>query len=166
MGRKRIDFWVDKEKPDDKRVLKTVEALRKKRDFAQTVKDGIMVMSQLAKGKTDLLFKLHPWIVDKILASAPKTDTTDLEKQIAELKRIVLERGGESIPPPPPNYPQMKPSGLTAGQGSTIGKGVVMSLPNFDDDDDDLDIPVPIKKSTGSSTGANFLSDYFGSMDH
>jgi hypothetical protein len=110
MVRKRIEFWLFPNDSSDKVVLRVIKSLKKRRLFRQTVIDGIMILHQLIDGKTELLFKRFPWIVDNILANAPPpaTNTVDLERQIADLKRILLEQG--SISAPPANYPQSKSS--------------------------------------------------------
>lgn len=155
MTRKRIDFWLFTEETNDKTVMRVIRSLKKKKLFRQTVMDGIMIVAQLRQGKTDLLFKKFPWIVDKILASAPvsTTDNTDIERQIADLRRIMLERGGELLPSPPADYPQMK--SLSAGVGSTLGQGRKMTLPLVDDDD-----TLVLTKSAGTNSTQNFLASF------
>ena len=147
--RRRIDFWLNDTRADDKRVLKRIETLKSKRTFRQTVMDGIMVMSQLSKGDTTLLFKLHPWIVDKILASAPKPEPPrapdgDLEQIIQSTVQASVQQAFMNMPSLPATVPvaaPLKPSG-------TLGTNKVILAPTFDDDDGDTIVLTEIKKTT------------------
>lgn len=131
--RKRVDFWLDENRPADIKVWKVVEKLRSKRVFSQTVKDGIMIMNQLLTGKTDLLFKRFPWIIDKVLQTyAPPpsaSDTGDLEARIADQIKSALNEAMLHAPSLPATIPVAK--------SGTIGQGRAVVAPTFDDVDDD-----------------------------
>lgn len=138
--RRRIDFWLDDTRPDDKRVLKRVETLKSKRSFRRMVMDGIMVMSALGKGDITLLLKLHPWIVDRILTTyAPKTEPPstpsggDLQRLIETSVQSSVTQAIMNMPSLPATTPvaaPLKPS------NNTIGQGVSFTLPLVDDDDE------------------------------
>jgi hypothetical protein len=108
MARYRFDFWLNADKDDELIVAEKVDELKRKRSFSSVLRDGIMIVSELRDGKTDLLFKLYPWVAEAVKQSAPSApDNGDLERQIADLKRIILQQGG--IAAPPSDYPVMKP---------------------------------------------------------
>lgn len=106
--RKRVDFWLDDNRPSDVKLWKIVQKMRSKRVFSQTVKDGILIMNQLLAGKTDLLFEKFPWIVDKALASVPPPSAPDsgaLERvAIMAAQQVVL-----SMPSLPATTPVAAP---------------------------------------------------------
>lgn len=151
--RRRIDFWLNDTHADDKRVLKRIETLKKKRSFRRMALDGIMVMSALAKGDLTLLLKLHPWIVDKILTTytppspppTPPADNSEVNQRLDQLTQIVLQQGigqGGMV-----NKPAMQSSGTAKLQKE-------LSAPTFDDDEDTL----VLKAVTGTSAFDNFFA--------
>ncbi len=109
MARYRFNFWLDGNKDDELIVAEKVDELKRKRSFSSVMRDGIMIVSELREGRADLLFKLYPWVADLVKQAAPAAapDTGDLERQIDELKRIILGQGSSGIPLP--KYPSIKP---------------------------------------------------------
>lgn len=108
MARYKFNFWLDCDKDDELLVAEQVNELKRKRSFSSVLRDGIMIVSELRQGKVDLLLKLYPFVADMIRQATPPPapDNSDIERQIAELKRIIMEQGG--ITAPPANYPVMK----------------------------------------------------------
>jgi hypothetical protein len=109
MARYRFNFWLDGNKDDELIVAEKVDELKRKRSFSSVLRDGIMIVSELREGKADLLLKLYPWVADRVkpAASVATADTSDLERQIDELKRIILGQVSSSIPVS--NYSPIKP---------------------------------------------------------
>lgn len=112
MARYKIQFWLNSEKIDELNVADTVAELKQRRSFSAVVRDGIMIVKELREGRVDLLLTLYPWVKDAIADMLPPPtppENSNLERQIADLKSIILAQGG--IGAPPPNYPSMKHSG-------------------------------------------------------
>lgn len=111
MARYKFNFWLDANKDDELIVAERIDELKRKRSFASVLRDGIMIVSELRDGKVDLLLKLYPWVADaaRPLAAPPQTPSTgDLERQIADLKQMILQQQGSAIKAPPADYPLMK----------------------------------------------------------
>lgn len=148
MSRWRVNFWLDDTKPDELAVGQVVLELKKKRQFAGVIRDGIRLITSLRDHQIDVLLSLFPWVEDAIRARMPAPtsapDTGDLQRQIADLKRVIMQQGIAA--PPVDGYPVMKPS------ANTLGAGRAFSLPTFDDDDQDT---IVIQKATGDN-GQNF----------
>ena len=110
MARKRIDLFLDLTKKDERLVLRTIEMLKAKRNFSSVVRDGIMIVNELRQGKVDLLLKLYPWVADAIRPpTQPIPVSSDLERQIADLKQTILQQGNIGVPAT--GYPMMKQIG-------------------------------------------------------
>jgi hypothetical protein len=65
-------------------------------------------MWSLGEGNTAILYELFPWLQTQNALKQPASDTENLERQIADLKQIMLEQGGHK--PQATNYPLLKPS--------------------------------------------------------
>jgi hypothetical protein len=123
--------------------------LKKERKYVTTLKNGLRLMGSLLQKDLSVLDELFPWVRTEIAASVSKQnpDDSDLKRQIADLRRLIVEQG--SISAPPPDYPIMKPAAL--------GGLKKMSLPLLDDDDDNQDTLV-LKKASGNTTENFFAS--------
>jgi hypothetical protein len=138
MARYRFNFWLDGNKDDELIVAEKVDELKRKRSFSSVLRDGIMIVSELREGRADLLFKLYPWVADMVKPSAPvaATDTGDLERQIDELKRIILGQGSTGAVSLDSTQ---KPTGIP-------GSHAKIALPVFDDQD-----TIVLTKSSGNT---------------
>lgn len=132
--RLRYTFWLDHADPDEVAVADTIEMLKNERSFASTVRDGIMLINELRQGKTDLLLKLFPWIVDALRPAAGESDghSDDLKREIQALREAVLAQGG--------------------------GNGYLMSPPPKRLASSDAVPELVVKKSTSTDATANFLA--------
>jgi hypothetical protein len=147
--RQVFKFWLFKDKPEEYRLVEFIEYCKAKRSFARVIRDGIRLMWSLGEGDTSVLFELFPGLhaqLQPIQPAPTPPDTGHLERQIADLKRLILEQG--AISAPPKDYPQMK-------SGGTLGIGKKMALPVFDDEDEGATL-ILSKSSTGNN-GSNLL---------
>lgn len=135
--RLRYTFWLDHNNRDALAVADTIEALKNERSFTSVVRDGIMLVSELRQGKTDLLLKLFPWIQDA-LAPAPAGDTGGDDI----LRRI--ERRLDALELPAGNGYLMSPS------------------PKRSASSDKPEPEIVITKSTSTDAAANFLASLQG----
>jgi hypothetical protein len=58
--RYRFEFWLDSNKNDELLLMEEIAALKKKRLFAQTIRDGIRLIVDLRRGSFDVLVELFP----------------------------------------------------------------------------------------------------------
>lgn len=64
--RQRFNFWLDLNKADDAILAHEIEDLKKRRQFAKTIKDGIRLVIDLRRGNTDVLYDLFPLIEERL----------------------------------------------------------------------------------------------------
>lgn len=148
--RRELKFWLFLDKPEESRLIEFIEYCKAKRSFARVVRDGIRLMWSLGEGDTSVLFDLFPGLRTQLTPVQPPPDTGKLERQIADLKKLILEQG--TIIPPPADYPQMKSSG-------TLGIGKKMTLPILDDEDENATLI--ISKPNKGNNGGNLLDSMF-----
>ncbi len=153
--RQVFKFWLFLDKPEESRLIEFINYCKAKRSFARVVRDGIRLMWSLGEGDTTVLFELFPGLhahLQPVQPAPTPPDTGNIERQIADLKRLILEQG--VINPPPKDYPQMK-------SNNTLGIGKKMTLPMFDDDSEGETL-VLSKSTAASVNGSNLLSGMMG----
>lgn len=135
--RVQYKFWLNTNLEAERRLVEFIAYLKSTRKFAKAVRDGIRLIWSLGEGDTSVLFELFPHIESQLKAryAPPAPDTDKLERQISELKLLILEKKDLPDTPLSAIAPAFKPS-LTAAPGSTLGLGKPMALPTLDDDDD------------------------------
>lgn len=144
----RFVFWLDLQKPDENQIAEQIDTLKQERAFAKVVRDGIRLVSDLRKGKVDVLLELFPWIEDYFAyqKSMGGGSYLALQEQLARLEQKLLQEGAKPIDRPGPELVGPKPM--------QVPKVVV---PTFDDDDD-LTFTVKKSVSTGNQAAHNFLN--------
>lgn len=108
--RKQLRFWLYTDLESDSWMLEIIAYWKARKQFATKIKDGLRLMWSLGQGQLDVLFELFPQIEHQLIAKySPPTapDTDKLERDMAEIKKLILESG--SIQAPPKDYPSMKP---------------------------------------------------------
>ncbi len=155
MSRWRMTFWLDDENERDYEVGQAIVSLKAQRKFVSTIRDGVRLIMDLRAGRTGVLFELFPHLESTLKpTAAPPPDNGKLEREIADLKRLITEQGG--IAAPPAGYPVMKPS----GSGIQPLKGAnAVQFPTFEDDDTDT---VIIRRDPNA--GAAILSNFMNSV--
>jgi hypothetical protein len=86
--RKEFKFWLYHDLAEDMRLMEFIRFCKSTQQFACMVRNGLRLMWSLGEGNTDVLYELFPWLKQQ---AAP--DTSHLEQQIADLKRMMLEQG-------------------------------------------------------------------------
>lgn len=107
--RKQFKFWCYTDLETDAWLLKIIQYWKDRKQFSTKVKNGLRLMWSLGQGHTDVLFSLFPQLETQLAAKyapPPAPDNSNLERQIADLKQIILQQG--SIQAPPKDYPQLK----------------------------------------------------------
>lgn len=116
----RYEFWLEPGKGDHEAVMDVIDDLKANRAFAPVVRDGIMIVAELRKGRVDLLLKLFPWVERVVLERIPEpervlpssSEVDDLRAEVERLKawiassqQVVAEqqpRPMDVTSPPPP----------------------------------------------------------------
>lgn len=160
--RVRLPVWLDLNKQDEAFIADEVADLKNNRRFASTVRDAMRLILDLRAGRLDVLLMLFPWIQEALTPAATPPDTENLERQIAELKQLMIEQGGNRIDPdapmvaaPPPKLSGLQPLG---SMKPIAGSNRSLPLP-LDDDDDDM---LVLKKDTRTDASQNFLNSMIG----
>lgn len=104
--RKEFKFWLYHDLDEDKRLMEFIRFCKNTQQFACMVRNGLRLMWSLGEGSTAVLYELFPWLQTQNTLTKSTSDTENLERQIADLKLIMLEQGG--IKPPTSNYPVLK----------------------------------------------------------
>jgi len=92
------NFWLNLNNPVEEALAETIAALKEKRLFAQTVRDGIRLICDLRQGKLDVLFALFPWVraefLDYMQSLQPDKSAAEarLEQQLARLEQLLLQQ--------------------------------------------------------------------------
>lgn len=99
MSRWRVTFWIDDKKPDELAIGRQVLDLKKKRQFARVVKDGIRLITSLRAGQTDVLFELFPHLEGQFVSkSTPPPDSDDLDKKISAAVAVGVQQAIMNAP--------------------------------------------------------------------
>jgi hypothetical protein len=91
--RKEFKFWLYHDLAEDKRLMEFISFCKNTQQFARMVRNGLRLMWSLGEGETFVLYELFPWTRPQAALQSPAPDTETLERQIADLKRIMLEQG-------------------------------------------------------------------------
>lgn len=83
--RRRIEFWLDDENEDHRKVSSMVRVLKAHKMFAPTVRDGIRLIVSLRSGSTAVLKELFPGIYEMMRIDILETV---LDSLLAENKRL------------------------------------------------------------------------------
>lgn len=106
--RKQFPTWLYWDIPEDIELMNLIAVMKTAKKFTYCFRNGLRLMWSLMAGETGVLLELFPWIADAIRSQITLTqNNSDLERQIADLKRIMLEQG--SLNAPSSNYSMMKP---------------------------------------------------------
>jgi hypothetical protein len=107
--RKQFPTWLYWDIPEDIELMNLIAVMKSAKKFTYCFRNGLRLMWSLMAGETGILLELFPWIADAIRSQVTLTqDNSDLERQIADLKRIMLEQGNAKLQSS--NYPMLKSS--------------------------------------------------------
>lgn len=149
--RHQLRFWLDVTKTEEDQLAEQVASLKKNRQFADYVRNGLRLMLSLAAGEVDVLIELFPWIVEKFngqavglqVAPAPAASTHELEKRIEYLQQLIMAQTSGTV------------LGKTAGPQPLAVRP--LEMPRFEEEDDEeLELVLRPRADTGQS-GLNFI---------
>ena len=84
--RMRFNFWLDMSKQDEFELADTIDILKEKRSFTAVVRDGIRLIVDLKRGKTDVLRELFPAIVAGMEGQRDSIAVAQFQAIIAQLQ--------------------------------------------------------------------------------
>lgn len=96
--RKEFKFWLYHDLDEDKRLMEFIRFCKTTQQFARMVRNGLRLMWSLGEGDTTVLYELFPWIQTQNTLTKTAPDTENLERQIADLKQIMLQQGTAKTP--------------------------------------------------------------------
>src|SRR5262245_40355436 len=111
--RLQFRFWLDKFRPDENELAQYVSTLKKKRRFAQTIRDALRLIRDLQQGRVEVLLALFPWVKDHFVAAAPQPVTISLPDPVQDyLARIEQLLNHQQLQNPPEQVKLSQPTKL------------------------------------------------------
>jgi hypothetical protein len=101
--RLKFNFWLDVTKAEEFDLAEKIETLKVERSFASTVRDGIRLIWDLRQGRTAVLLELFPFVREALAGNRAGGDDGKVEqvqRQIAELERLLLAQDGGQVMAP------------------------------------------------------------------
>lgn len=140
--RLKFMFWLDMTKEDELWLADAIEDLKQKRQFSQTIREGIRLIRDLRAGRTEVLFSMFPWLAQDLTEPAPNTTDALLRRELDQLRELILTQGG--VPSLPDNgFSGLKPM-RTSSSAVDLG------------DHDEVELTV--RTSNDNASAKNFLS--------
>lgn len=121
-------FWLDANKPDQVKLGEALADLKRQRRYLPTLRNAIRLFLDLRAGRTDVLFELFPWIVERLKPATPAPDSGELKREIAGLKQFIMD-----------NMASLPATAIVAAplkQSGNMGQDKAVVAPTFDDDDE------------------------------
>lgn len=160
--RRGFQFALYQDLPMEQILTDFIVQLKKERKYVTTLKNGLRLMGSLMQRDLSVLDELFPFVREAILASAQKAEPTpssgDLERLAERAAQLAAQQVVMQMPSLPATTPVAAPFKPSTG---TLGKGINLSMPVFDDDDDDGDTIVLTKSGKTSSTFENLMASLF-----
>lgn len=105
--RMQFRFWLDVTRDEEFAVAEYVNELKRKRKFAQTIREAFSLIRDLRNGSLRVLLMLFPWVYEQIAAEVQtEIDATrravdesqqSLQAQLARLETLLLQQGALPI---------------------------------------------------------------------
>ncbi len=149
--RYQFKFWLDSLKSDEFELGAQLEALKKSRKYAGTIRDALKLLFSLRERKTDVLFSMFPWLVDEL---KPKNGNGagEMTEHLNRIEQFFLQQSQNML----------LNQGAPAGDTKPVGMGGLKAM-NVSriaapvDDDDELDILI-VPSTAPSNSARNFLN--------
>ena len=140
--RLKFMFWLDMTKEDELWLADAIEDLKQKRQFSQTIRDGIRLIRDLKAGRTEVLFSMFPWLAQDLAEPAPNTTDALLRHELDQLRELILTQGSMSGAP---------------GTGFS-GLKPLRPFSSAADLDDHDEVELTVRTSNDNASAKNFLS--------
>lgn len=72
--RKRYEFWLDLNAPQELELAEVIDELKQRRGYASAIRQGLQIVWELRQRKTDTLLKLFPFLVEQGLKPEPSPE--------------------------------------------------------------------------------------------
>ena len=92
----RFHFWLDINKEHESEVADTIAELKRERAFTSALRDGILIIADLRRGKVDKLLEIYPWLKDAIGKPKGEPDSSGgdeiamLKEKMYQLERLII----------------------------------------------------------------------------
>jgi len=164
-ARRRFVFWLDVIKPSENYIGRKLEALKKSKQYTQTIRSGILLLLSLQAGDTTYLKQLFPGIITAIkqetqtqiaaLKSTIEMQETKIGELQTEIQRLKAQDNFEQIIERA--IKRNMPAASPVLQPIATIKPIEMKAVAAPDEDDDLVLVVQKDEGAGARASANFL---------
>ena len=140
--RLRFTFWLDMNKPEEYALAEHIDALKEKRSFATTIRQGLRLINDLRQGRLEVLFELFPWVKAEFLEHIQREKTDGeraIQAQLERMEALLKAQGNQPIE-------QGGPRSLATPQ---------FAPPPVEDSDT---IPLDIRKNSNTDASQNFIN--------
>lgn len=102
--RKRYDFWLDYDKPEQLNIAERIDVLKERRQYSSAIRDGLRLVDDLREGNVDVLLELFPDIRERLGVPEPqpqqKTDRDDnqLAAALNNLAVVLQQQKSDVVP--------------------------------------------------------------------
>lgn len=163
--RKEFKFWLYHDLTEQVKLMEYIDYLRKTRQFASKIRDGLKLIWTLSEGDTSFLQELFPGIVASLKNNSPAPPETPpgLLEQFRQITRDEVESALLKLPAQTgiPNGILQKSAvpALTSGGMNTMSGFDSIQAPDFDEEED----IVIIKRDPNA--GNDFMANLLKSAD-
>lgn len=171
--RKEFKFWLYQDIEAEVKLTEYIDYLRKTRQFARTIRNGLRLIWTLGEGDLSVLFELFPTLRTRFdTPPATPTPGDDFNKLLIEAakegaKQAMLE-SPPTLPPPAANDQGQRFGAATVGSGGmgNLKTNFVVQAPTFDDDEDDENtVIIKRDENAGNDITANLVRSFMGLAD-
>jgi hypothetical protein len=99
--KKRFEFWLNFDKPEQVALAEKIDVMKERRQFAPNVRDGLLLMEDLRAGNVETLLQLFPDIRERLSVPAPEPVPDPKEQRLAdalELLATAIKSTGHAKP--------------------------------------------------------------------
>lgn len=140
--KKRFEFWLDYDKPEQLAIAEKIEAMKERRQFAPNVRNGLLLVEDLRAGNVEVLLQLFPDIREKLSVPPPPSPEVSQNNRLA----AVLEQLASTLKSNKQHDNKLLPATVPAN----LGPGLEMEpLP---------EVKVRTTKTTSNQSSQNFLN--------
>ena len=95
MGRRRrmVKFWLDVKHADQQWIAEVVEELRKRRQLARTIREGISLVVTLRQGDFTVLDELFPFVRESPQTPSAMQPSEQFNAILRELNELKAQQG-------------------------------------------------------------------------
>ena len=95
MGRRRrmVKFWLDVKHADQQWIAEVVEELRKRRQLARTIREGISLVVTLRQGDLSVLDELFPFVRESTQTASAMQPSEQFNAILRELNELKAQQG-------------------------------------------------------------------------